>query len=199
MARYEKSRKGETRRRIVELASKRFRADGVDGVGVATLMADAGLTNGGFYAHFTSKEELVKEAVLHALAEMPGEVKREAGDETTDLPAFIDRYLSKTHRDNPAAGCAVAALSPELTRRPPDSRAAFRDGGMATIERIAAGLAPTIEGTERRSRAFAVFSHLLGTLQMARFVVDGPVSEEILARGRDEALRIAGFEGPVTL
>lgn len=194
MARYEKGRKGETRRQIVDIASKRFRADGIDGVGIASLMADAGLTNGGFYAHFASKEELVKEAVVHALTEMPGEPARTLAEDVHDLPAFIGRYLSDTHRKNPAAGCAVAALSPDLMRRPAASRAAFQDAAMATIERIASGLPHTVDAAERMPRAIAVFSHAVGTLQMARFVLDDALSEAILARGKEEALRIAGFE-----
>ena len=197
MARYEKGRKGETRRQIIEIASKRFRADGIDGVGIASLMAEAGLTNGGFYAHFASKEDLVREAVVHALVEMPGEPARTLAEDAHDLPAFVRRYLSTAHRDNPAGGCAVAALSPDLMRRPAASRVAFQTEGMATIERIASGLPGTIASNERLPRAFAIFSHLLGTLQMSRFVLDAAMSEAILARGHDEALRLADFEDPV--
>lgn len=194
MARYEKGRKGETRQRIVELASRRFRAEGVDGVGIATLMGDAGLTNGGFYAHFASKEQLVKEAVLHALSEMPGEPARKVDDGTYDLPAFIERYLSSAHRDHPEHGCAFAALSSDLTRRPPASRSAFEDEAMVTIDRIAAGLPSSVAADDRRQLAFAVFSHLLGTLQMARLISDPSTSDAILARGQCEALQLAGYE-----
>jgi TetR/AcrR family transcriptional repressor of nem operon len=198
MSRYEKGRKGETRRHIIEVASKRFRADGVDAVGVASLMADAGLTNGGFYAHFTSKEDLIKEAVVSALADMPGDPGRKIEDKATDLPSFIDRYLSRGHRDRPSAGCAVAALSPELTRRPPASRAAFQEKGMRIIERIASGLPDHVGDADRLPRALAVFSHLVGTLQMARFMMDTELSEAILLRGRLEARRIAGFNEMTT-
>ena len=194
MARYEKGRKGETRARIVELASRRFRADGVDGVGIATLMADAGLTNGGFYAHFDSKEQLVKEAVLLALSEMPGEPARKVDDGTYDLAAFVDRYLSSAHRDHPEQGCAVAALSSDLMRRPAASRSAFQLEALATIDRIAAGLPAFVRPDDRRQLAFAVFAHLLGTIQMARLITDGPTSDAILARGRCEALRLAGYD-----
>ena len=197
MARYEKGRKGETRRQIIDIASKRFRAEGIDGVGIASIMAEAGLTNGGFYAHFESKEDLVREAIVQALVEMPGEPARTLAEDAHDLPAFINRYLSSSHREKPAAGCAVAALSPDLIRRPVASRLAFQDEGMATIERIASGLPNNVEAEERMPRAFAVFSHILGTLQMARFVLDDALSEAILSRGRDEALRIAGFNSQV--
>lgn len=193
MARYGKDRKGETRQRIVELASRRFRSEGVDGVGIASLMADAGLTNGGFYAHFASKEDLVKEAVLFAMGKSPARFDPEPG-RPLDLPRFIDGYLSTAHRDAPEAGCAVAALSPDMTRRPPASRKSFNEEGMAMIDRIGSGLPAGIDGEERRARAFAVFSHLLGTLQMARLMADASLSDQILDRGKKDAKRLAGLE-----
>jgi TetR/AcrR family transcriptional regulator, transcriptional repressor for nem operon len=193
MARYGKDRKGETRQRIIELAAQRFRSEGVDGVGIASLMAEAGLTSGGFYAHFASKEDLVKEAVLFALASMPAVESGSLAEEARDLRKFVDAYLSPLHRDHPERGCAVAAMAPDLTRRPPESRSAFNAEGLAIIEHIASALPAGIEGEERRARALSVFSHLLGTLQMARFVTDKALSTKILARGREEALRLAGL------
>ena len=193
MARYEKGHKGATRRRIIELAARRFRAEGVDGVGIAKLMTDAGLTNGGFYAHFASKEELVKEAVVHALAEMPARFAADAAKGACDVPAYIDRYLSSTHRDHPEAGCAIAAMLPDLTRSPPASRVAFNEEAEATRDYIAAGLPGSIEKEERQPRALAVLAHLIGTLQLARFVTEATLSDAILLRGRAEAKRLAGF------
>jgi TetR/AcrR family transcriptional repressor of nem operon len=193
MARYEKGHKGETRRRIVELAARRFRAEGVDGVGIAKLMTNAGLTNGGFYAHFASKEELVKEAVVYALAERRGGLAADAVKGVCDVPAFIDRYLSGTHRDHPEAGCAIAAMLPDLTRCPPASRIAFNEESKATLDYIAAGLPKSIDDNDRQPRAIAVFSHLLGTIQLARFVTEATLSDAILMRGRAEAKRLAGF------
>ena len=193
MARYEKGRKGETRRRIVELASRRFRAEGVDGVGIASLMADAGLTNGGFYAHFASKEELIKEAILHAMSEVPAEASRLRTDAAYDLPTFIADYLSVEHRDHPETGCVMAALSPELTRRPAASRGAFQDESAATIDHIASALPSSVQNDDRIPRAIAVMSHLLGTLQVARLTVDRTLSAAILERGRSDALRLAGY------
>jgi TetR/AcrR family transcriptional repressor of nem operon len=191
VARYEKGRKGETRRRVIELAARRFRAEGVDGVGIAKLMTEAGLTNGGFYAHFESKEELVKEAIIHAISEMPGGGAAHLGAD--DLPAFIDRYLSITHRDHPEAGCAIAAMLPDLTRRAPDSLSIFNEEFKATLDYIATRLPDSLEEVDRQARAIAVFSHLLGTVQMARFINDAASSESVLARGRAEAKRLAGF------
>lgn len=198
MARYEKGRKGATRQQIIEIAARRFRAEGVDAVGVASLMADAGLTSGGFYAHFDSKEDLVKEAIAHAYLETSEGTAAKVGRGTYDLRAFIADYLSAGHRDHPEKGCPLAALSAEMVRRPTISREAFREGSAAIIDRIAAALPASTSEQDRRERAFAVFSHLLGVLQMARLVDDGPMSSAILDRGREDALRLAGF-GPVEL
>ena len=191
MARYDKAHKGETRRRIVELAARRFRAEGVDGVGIAKLMADAGLTNGGFYAHFASKEELVKEAVLHAIAKRPGDGAANIGAD--DLPGFIDRYLSIAHRDHPEAGCAIAAMLPDMTRCAPASRLIFNEEFKTTLDYISARLPEGVEAADRPQRAIVVFSHLLGTMQMARFIAEPRSSEAILVQGRAEAKRLAGF------
>jgi TetR/AcrR family transcriptional regulator, transcriptional repressor for nem operon len=198
LARYGKDHKSETRRRIVSLASRRFRAEGVDGVGIASLMAEAGLTNGGFYAHFASKEDLVKQAVLQALSEMPADRALAGDHETCDLPRFIDLYLSCAHRDHPESGCALATMAPDLVRRPDESRSAFEVSGMAMIDRIATGLSPHVPTQERRSRALTVFAHLLGTLQLARFVTDKRLADTILAQGRTEALHLAGMDQGTT-
>ncbi len=100
MARYEKGHKADTHKRVVEIAARRFRSDGIDGVGVASLMADAGLTHGGFYAHFASKEALVKEALIAALASSSVFARKAAGEAAPlDLRAYIGSYLSPAHRD----------------------------------------------------------------------------------------------------
>ncbi len=193
MVRYSKDHKGESRRRIIGNASRRFRAEGVDGVGVASLMADSGLTNGAFYAHFASKEDLVREAVVDALSSVPPDLGLGADGSPADLRRFIDRYLSSGHRDRVAEGCAMAALIPDLSRRPPQVRQAFRETGESMINAIAAALPEPIAPDERRPRAFSLFSLLLGTLQMARLASGSPLSDALLARGRQDALRLAGF------
>ena len=192
MARYEKGRKEETHQRVVQLASERFRRDGIDGVGVAALMAEAGLTHGGFYAHFDSKESLVREAVAYAMA-----AEQAAGgrDGTCfDLGAYIDRYLCPGHRDRPGKGCAIAALAPDLARRPRASRQAFTKESQQTLERIAAALPETVPDQDRLPLAMTVFSQLLGSLQLARFVTDRLVSDRILENGRIAARRLAGLD-----
>ena len=120
----------------------RFRSDGIDGVGVASLMADAGLTHGGFYAHFASKEALVKEALIAALASSSALPQDEAeAAAPLDLRAYIDFYFSPAHRDKAATGCALAALAPEIARRPRATRNAFGKAAGRLAERIAVGVA----------------------------------------------------------
>ena len=115
MARYNKEHKEATRKRILETAGRRFKQDGIDGSGIATLMADAGLTNGAFYAHFDSKDDLVATVV--------GEELGRQAHEFADLPpgrpgleAFVEWYLSRDHRAHPEAGCPSAALLDEIGR-----------------------------------------------------------------------------------
>src|SRR5213079_2661729 len=124
--RYPKDQKQATRQRILEAAGRRFKQDGIEGAGVASLMSDAGLTNGAFYAHFTSKEDLVANVLADQLraqrqtfaAEPPGR----AG-----LEAIVRAYLSPEHRDACADGCVSAALLDEIARRPAATRQVFTD------------------------------------------------------------------------
>jgi len=197
MARYEKGHKADTHLRVVEIAARRFRADGIDGVGVASLMADAGLTHGGFYAHFASKEALVKEALIAALASSTAF----AGDEAElaaplDLRAYIDSYLSPAHRDKAATGCALAALAPEIARRPRTTRNAFGKAAGRLAERIASALPEAGSPDERLAGAYGLFALMMGSLQLARLVPDKNLSDRLLPVGRANALRLAGLDGP---
>lgn len=190
MARYEKGHKAETHRRIVDIAAQRFRAEGVDAVGVASLMSDAGLTHGGFYAHFASKEALVKEAVLAALASSPA--YSEDADAPLDLPAFIDHYLSPAHRDKPGLGCAVATLAAELPRRMRATRTAFAKELNRLMTRIASALPDKGAPEERLALAYRLYGDMSGALQLARVAVDKALSERILKQAREAARALAG-------
>src|SRR3982751_93453 len=116
--RYGKDHKEATRQRIVEAAGRRFKADGLDGAGVAAVMADAGLTNGAFYGHFTSKEDLVANVLADQLRAQRESFDAQPSDRS-GLEAFIRAYLSPEHRDQCADGCPSAALLDEIARRPP--------------------------------------------------------------------------------
>src|SRR5829696_7138725 len=115
--RYGKDQKQATRRRIVEAAGRRFKQDGIDGAGVAAVMSDAGLTNGAFYAHFASKEDLVANVLADQLRAQRQSFDTQPPDQGA-LEAFIRAYLSPQHRDESADGCPSAALLDEIARRP---------------------------------------------------------------------------------
>src|SRR4051812_22863516 len=136
--RYEKGRKDASRQRIMEAAAERFRCDGIAATGLASVMSDAGMTNGAFYPHFKSKADLVRETVVATIDGQTDEIRRtiEAGG----LEAAIAVYLSPEHRDNPEQGCTLAALLPELARQPLEARAAYAEHFAAMTREIAAGL-----------------------------------------------------------
>ena len=134
--RYGKDQKQATRQRILEAAGRRFKQDGIDGAGVATLMSDAGLTNGAFYAHFASKEDLVANVLADQLRTQRQSVDAQPPDRE-GLDAFIRPYLSPQHRDQCADGCPSAALLDEIARRPDATRQVFTDELMGVIDDIA--------------------------------------------------------------
>ena len=189
--RYEKGHKEETHRKIVETAAARFRRDGIESVGVADLMAEVGLTHGGFYSHFRSKEELVAAAMEEAACHSVNNFARRI--EEGGLEAWIRSYLRTGHRDHPEKGCAAAALTSELARRPKTSRKAFSESLERVTVSIASHLPATLTPAEKRRTAIAIFSTLVGALQMARAVVDPAYSEEILEAGITSALKLAGI------
>ncbi|MBZ9775691.1 TetR/AcrR family transcriptional regulator [Mesorhizobium sp. CO1-1-8] len=179
--RYEKGRKDASRERIMEVAAERFRGDGIAASGLATIMSDAGLTNGAFYPHFQSKAQLVRESVAAAM-ELQAQQLAEAL--ASGVETAIDTYLSAEHRDNPGKGCASAALLPELARQPPETREAYTDHLLALVRRLAQALP---QAKDPEGVALAVFATLLGTLQMARAVGGTELSDRILAAGKDAA------------
>jgi TetR/AcrR family transcriptional repressor of nem operon len=186
--RYGKDQKQATRRRILEAAGRRFRQDGIDGAGVATLMSDAGLTNGGFYAHFTSKEDLVANVLADQLRAQRHSFDAQAPDRT-GLEAFIRSYLSPQHRDQCADGCPSAALLDDIARRPAATRQLFTDELMGVIDDIAARLDPT-DAEAARTDALTIFGMMIGTLQLARALTDRDLSDQLLARGVETALKL---------
>jgi TetR/AcrR family transcriptional repressor of nem operon len=170
--------KAATHERIVKAAAARIRCDGVEGVGVADLMREAGLTHGGFYRHFGSRDDLVAEAVEAALAH--GSKRAEAaahhgGPEA--LAATIDAYLSPLHRDKPETGCAVAALPADIARSSPRARAAYTAQVRRYLD-LFADLTPTGEPDDPH----LILATLVGAIALARAVGDPTLSDEILER-----------------
>jgi TetR/AcrR family transcriptional regulator, transcriptional repressor for nem operon len=186
--RYDKDHKQATRQHIVEAAGRRFKQDGIDGSGVATVMADAGLTNGAFYHHFASKEDLVANVLADQLRAQRQSFEAQPPDRA-GLEAFIRAYLSPEHRDACADGCPSAALLDEIVRRPAATRQVFTGELLGTADDIAARLDPTdIEAA--RVDALALLGTLIGTLQLARALTDRELSDQLLARGLETALKL---------
>ena len=189
--RYDKGHKDLTRQRIVEVASRQFREHGVAAVGIAGIMSAADLTNGAFYAHFDSKEDLVREVLSHA--GFRNKLSK-AAENGTGLAGAIRDYLSPNHRDNPGQGCPTSALVAEIARHPKATRDAFTGKVGDVVGLIAAGLDAASEA-ERRRKAVAIYALMVGTLQLARAVNDKRLSGEILQSGADEAVVLAGQSG----
>jgi len=190
MARYEKGHKDETRQRILDVAACQFRERGTSSAGLAGIMAEAGLTNGAFYIHFESKQDLIRAVLDDALARRE-QVWRKLEDADGGLVAMIDDYLSARHRDNPGRGCPTAAMVAEVAREPATTRATFTERLAAIITRMAA----KVKGSSaelREADALAIYALMVGSLQLARAVNDKRLSDKILASGASVARKLAG-------
>jgi TetR/AcrR family transcriptional repressor of nem operon len=172
--------KEKNHRQIVEIAAARMREEGTEGPGVAEIMREAGLTHGGFYKHFDSRDDLVAEAVEAAIAEGEDGYRELIAGAADPLAAFVDWYLSPAHRDDPATGCTVAALGTDAARGTERVRAAYR----GQVERYIAHLEELIGGEDARRRAIAAVTSMVGALLVARAVDDEELSEEILRETR---------------
>jgi TetR/AcrR family transcriptional regulator, transcriptional repressor for nem operon len=188
--RYDKGHKDASRRRIMEVAGERFRNDGIAASGLAGIMSDAGLTNGAFYPHFKSKAELVRESVAAAMEDQAKLLQDVATD--GGLEAAIAAYLSPDHRDNPATGCTLAALLPELARESAETRSVWADHFLATTRQLASDLSPGTPDPD--ATAIGIYATLIGALQLARVVQGTPLSDRILAAGADAARALVGLE-----
>jgi len=187
--RYSREHKLETHARIVKRASVRLREKGAHGIGVADLMKDAGLTHGGFYAHFDSREALVIEAFTHAM-DRSTERWRKLAEQTSPeqrIAAIVDSYLTPMHRDDPGHGCAIPTLGAEIARESPRTRKAFAAKLEQMIDAIAAQI-PDLPRKAARKQATAAIATMMGTLVMARVAGNGEFSEEILSSGREAVL-----------
>ena len=177
---HSKAQKTRTHKRIISVASRRFREKGLAGVGIAELMKEAGLTVGGFYKHFDSRDDLVAEAVSSAFGGWKRRVDAaKAGGPSASLSRLIDDYLDEAHRDNPGTGCAFSALAPEIARSNTQTRALTSEQVRNDIQLIA-GLLPGKDKSRARSRAILTFSALVGAMSLARAVSDEELSREIL-------------------
>lgn len=161
------------RRGILDAASRLFREKGFDAVGVAEVMKAAGLTHGGFYGHFESKDDLIAQSVAHIFDGAPFATGH------GDLEAYLDDYLSPRHRDGIAEGCPTAALVADVRRQTPAARTAMTEGLNAQIDRMAAAISKT-RSPDARREAVGVLASLVGALVLARTIDDPALSTEIL-------------------
>jgi TetR/AcrR family transcriptional repressor of nem operon len=174
----------QNRERIVEAAAQLFRERGFEGIGVADLMKEAGLTHGGFYGHFSSKDDLIAEASARALtrslALFSNLSDQAAGD---PLSAVAHAYLTSKHRDDPGTGCLLAAVGSDVSRQGPAVRRAVTDHIRSAVE-LLTKLVPSRSRAARRQKAISTYATLVGAMVMARAVNDRELSHEILEAAR---------------
>jgi TetR/AcrR family transcriptional repressor of nem operon len=184
--RYSESHKEETRKRVLKAAASAVRAKGPDGVGVAEIMAEVGLTHGGFYAHFPNKEALVAAAIGEAFDQSRRRFGRltEGMSAEQALSAFVDAYVSVEHRNNPQRGCPIATLSSDLPRQGPAVRTAFDAGVTGLIARLA-GWLPQMEARERAGLATSLLAEMAGAVSLSRAISDDALAERLLEDSRD--------------
>jgi TetR/AcrR family transcriptional repressor of nem operon len=183
--RYSETHKEETRQKVVKAAAMAVRAKGPDGVGVAEIMAEAGLTHGGFYAHFKSKEALIAAAVEEAFGQSRRRFSRLTEDMSSAeaLEAFVDAYVSAEHRANPQRGCPISTLANDLPRQGAMVRAAFDAGVEGLISRIE-GWLPEPDPDARRSLASSLMAEMAGAVALARAVSDEALAAQLLEASR---------------
>ena len=179
--RYEKGRKDTTHDRILEVAARKLRQDGIAGSGLAGIMSEAGLTNGAFYAHFSSKSEMVEKSLERATDEQWQRFEKEIA--SGRLLNIVRAYLSEQHRDHPESGCASAALLPEISRQEPDTRHVYTESVKRLLNAVEKQLPDMPKGLKAREIAIGTLGLLIGTLQLARAVDDPALSKAMLAAG----------------
>jgi TetR/AcrR family transcriptional repressor of nem operon len=181
-----------TRERIVETASKQFRRHGISDAGLSRLMAAAGLTHGGFYRHFASKDQLVAEACQNALLSLTDGLAAHIAERSPNhaLQLLLEKYLSRAHRDQPATGCVLAALGSELAR----SDAATRDAATNGILRLAGLIArqlKTLPPDEAQGRSLAIAAAMVGAITLSRIIPDALTSNALLRATKNYILKTA--------
>jgi TetR/AcrR family transcriptional repressor of nem operon len=193
--RYDEDHKQRTREKVLRAAARAIRADGPDRVGVAAIMAEAGLTHGGFYAHFGSKEELVAEAIRQMFVEAGARYVDavEGKPPAEGLRDYVRFYLSRSHRDGRASGCPLAALATDAPRLPEAAQVVFGKGVEGLTVAIA-GLLEAVGQPQPQACASALLSEMVGAVSLARSVADPEQSDLILKTARDDILRRLALE-----
>jgi TetR/AcrR family transcriptional repressor of nem operon len=193
--RYDAEHKARTRQRVLKEAARAIREDGPDKIAVAGIMAKAGLTHGGFYAHFKSKDELVAAAIGEMFNDASARFARSTDgfSPAEGLVRYIDFYLSEDHRDRRGTGCPVAALAADLPRLEAPARERYGQG-VAGLTGKLAGRLTKFGHEDAQNEAASVVAELVGALSLARAVSDPVQSTAILAASRAALKRRLGLE-----
>lgn len=189
------SHKARTRQRILDEAARVMRECGTEGIGVAALMKRVGLTHGGFYAHFDSREALVQAVIAEMFADSTQRMQPlwQQPDPQERLNTLIDYYLSETHRDSPAEGCPVPALVSEVGHLPEEAKAIFTQGVASMLQRLGDLLAK-LGHRDPEALASSLLAEMVGALALARACPDKAISAAMLAHSRQALKRRAGLE-----
>jgi len=177
--RYSEDHKAKTHQRIIDEAALRFRRDGIGATGLQPLMKALGLTHGGFYAHFKSKDELVETALRHAVQDLASSTEQQADNAEEPLPRFIASYLSSAHRANPGAGCPLPTMSAELGQRGEASEVTD-----ALIRNRLALIEDNLKGDDAAEQSVLLLSAMVGALMLSRSVKDPELSDRLLKTTR---------------
>jgi len=188
--RYQPGHKAKIHRKIVEDASERVRAEGLSGAGVSAVMRDAGLTHGGFYKHFASKDELLVESLKEGFREIIDTLVRAAEESPRGeaWKAIVNTYLRSDMCEYPEHGCPLATLAPELARV--DGR--MKSQIVAELVNYKSHMVPFMPGRrpmEKERAFFAIFSTMIGAIEIARLLPDPAIREKVLGSARDFLLR----------
>jgi TetR/AcrR family transcriptional regulator, transcriptional repressor for nem operon len=188
--RYRPEHKAEVHQEIVKDASRRLRAEGLDGAAVAAVMRDTGLTHGGFYKHFRNKDELIVESLREAFGEIIAWLieAAEQAQAGSAWKAIVNTYLSAEHCDHPDRGCPLAALAPELGRAGKEIRAPIL-AEMITYKDQMLRFMPGRRAADKERAFFVIFSTLIGAVEIARMMPDPVTRDKLLRNARDFLLR----------
>jgi len=194
--RYPPDHKERTRQKVLDLAAADLCVNGIERTGIAEIMQSAGLTHGGFYAHFASKDEMVAAAITQMFGRLTGKLEtgmQHLGPAKT-LDLFINSYLSTKHRDNPAQGCPIAALAGEVQRQPASTKHAYSVALQRYLRTIAA-LLPLENGEAQTDLAASLLMEMVGALLLARCVTDNHASERVLEGAKHSVeMRFGGHQ-----
>jgi TetR/AcrR family transcriptional regulator, transcriptional repressor for nem operon len=185
--RYPKDRKEQSRQKIVQTAVQAFNQHGVDGIGIADIMKEAGLTQGAFSGHFSSKEELLREAIDEGFTQGPFMPADQADQPLGNL---IRRYLTKVHRDNVPRSCLAGTLTAEIARHPFETRQVFISHLRKNFAAIDSKLSSKKQGAARRREVMAIFALLMGSLEISRLTKGTELSDEMLKAGIQAAEKL---------